>query len=76
MTDPRSPTVRFNEQVTVTECPPNGAVFTFDANPSTSVENVGGIETSSPTQGDDGQNPVALGPARIGIGSIGRPTDV
>mgnify|MGYP007080229727 CR=1 FL=1 len=52
MVDPRSPTVRFNEQVTVTKCPPDGAVFTFDANPSTSVENVGGIETSSPTQGD------------------------
>ena len=51
VTGPRTPTVRFNEQVTVTEYPPN-TMFTFDAAPSTSAENVGGIETSSPTQGD------------------------
>jgi len=50
--DPRSPTVQLNEQVTVTEHLPNGAVFTFDADPSTSTENVGGIDTSSPTQCD------------------------
>jgi len=43
VTDPRSPTVWFNEQVTVTEYPPDGAMFTFDADPSTSAENVGGI---------------------------------
>jgi len=52
ITDPRSPTVQFNEQVKVTEYPLDGEVFAFDADPSTSAENVGGIETSSPAQGD------------------------
>jgi len=52
VTDPQSPTVQFNEQVTVTKYPPDGAMFTFDAVPSTSAENMGSMETSSPTQGD------------------------
>jgi len=35
----------------VTKYPPD-TMFTFDAASSTSTENMGGIETSGPTQGD------------------------
>jgi len=58
VTDPRSPSskrrsptsVRFND--TVTEYPPENTMVTFGAAFSTSTTNVGGMGTTTPTQGD------------------------